>query len=236
MSVNFFFHILASFPIPNLQGEPMIYDRFLENIQGNMLIDTSLFPNPSIALAAEFQSNQLFFNGINTVSANNNSRPRLYAPGVFSFGSSVLHLNETSFLPGTPDAMMTPFSATGEAIHAPGVVTLGMLQDMGWTLNPVSTNKIIAPNFSLHQNYPNPFNKHTTITFFLEENAKVSLKVFDVLGQEIATLINENLSNGLHQVQWNATNTNEQVVSNGMYIYQLKIGNQFISKKMYIAK
>ena len=104
----------ASFPIPNLNGEPLIYDLFIENLQGEQLVDTNLFINPSISLSTQFTGNNLYFNGLNTVNANNQSRPRLYAPSTFAFGSSILHLNESSFPSSSSDGLMTPFSGSGE--------------------------------------------------------------------------------------------------------------------------
>ena len=227
-------NILASFPIPDLQGKPLIYDLFVENQQGDLLTDTMLFPNPSLALATAFTNNQLYFNGTNAMNGNNNNPVRLYAPGGFAFGSSVLHLNESTFSPGTPDAMMTPFSALGEAIHHPGARTLGVLQDIGWNLNPTTTNQILEPQFSLSQNYPNPFNRNTTINFLLKGKEDVRLSIYNILGEEIRTLINQELIEGVHQYQWNGTKDNGQPVPTGMYIYQLKVGDSVISKKMLI--
>ena len=77
---------LASFSVPTLNGEPLIYDLFLENLQGERLIDSLLYLNPSMALTAQFTGNSLYFNGLNAVNANNQSRPRLFAP------STILHL------------------------------------------------------------------------------------------------------------------------------------------------
>jgi sugar lactone lactonase YvrE len=74
-----------------------------------------------------------------------------------------------------------------------------------------------VPNvFSLSQNYPNPFNPATTISFGLPITSAVSLKVYDVLGREITSLISGDLSAGYHQVRWNAAG-----VSSGVYIYRL---------------
>ena len=61
-------NIFASFPIPNLNGEPLIYDLFIENLQGQQLVDTNLFINPSISLTNQFTGNNLYFNGLNTVA------------------------------------------------------------------------------------------------------------------------------------------------------------------------
>lgn len=85
--------------------------------------------------------------------------------------------------------------------------------------------------YSLMQNYPNPFNPLTIISFELPEDSKVELKIYNMLGQEIKTLLNEEKPRGKHQVQFNASN-----LSSGMYIYKIK-ANDFVSvKKMMLVK
>ena len=97
----------------------------------------------------------------------------------------------------------------------------------------VSVNEEIIPNkFYVSQNYPNPFNPSTTIQFGLNEQTEVSLKIYDILGREIATLIkNEVKSAGSYEVTFNAS-----VLASGTYIYKLTANNQTISKKMNLIK
>ena len=85
--------------------------------------------------------------------------------------------------------------------------------------------------FSLKQNYPNPFNPTTNISFELPQAGIVSLKVFNILGQEVATLINSRLGSGEHTISFDATK-----LASGVYIYQLKTGAVHISKKMLLIK
>ena len=114
-------------------GFPFIYDRFSENGAGQSLLNTTLFPNPSVALATQLQSNSVFFNGPEAVVANGGTRPPLYAPSTWQQGSSFSHLDETVYPAGNPNSLMTPAFAMAEAIHNPGPVALGMFRDMGWT-------------------------------------------------------------------------------------------------------
>ncbi len=86
-------------------------------------------------------------------------------------------------------------------------------------------------DFSLAQNYPNPFNPSTTIKYSVVENAKVSLKVYDILGKEVATLINETQAPGTYEFDFNASN-----LASGMYIYTLRAGDFVSSKKMMLLK
>src|SRR5690606_21501524 len=70
--------------------------------------------------------------------------------------------------------------------------------------------------YSLSQNYPNPFNPATTISFSLASESKVTLKIFDVLGQEVTTLVNGNLNAGIHNLNFNASSINS-----GVYFYTI---------------
>lgn len=85
--------------------------------------------------------------------------------------------------------------------------------------------------FQLQQNYPNPFNPSTKITFSLAHSANTSLKVFDMLGREVATLVNGYTVSGTHDVQFNAMN-----LASGIYYYKLTSGNFTEVKKMVLLK
>ena len=97
--------------------------------------------------------------------------------------------------------------------------------------------EVITPGeFVLAQNYPNPFNPSTKITFSLAADSKVSLKIFNALGQEVSTLVNENLSAGLYDYDFNAAGINS-----GVYFYKIEAvginGNEFVDiKKMMLLK
>lgn len=86
--------------------------------------------------------------------------------------------------------------------------------------------------FELYQNYPNPFNPSTTIKYSLKNSEYVSLKVFDILGNEIKTLVNEIKTAGIHEVVFNATNN----LTSGIYFYELKIAGLVKSGKMILVK
>jgi hypothetical protein len=96
----------------------------------------------------------------------------------------------------------------------------------------------ITPNeFQLNQNYPNPFNPETTISYQLAVNGDVTLKIYDMLGQEVRTLINENKPVGYHSVVWNGTDNSGRQVSSGVYFYQLQSGNNISQiKKLLLIK
>ena len=85
--------------------------------------------------------------------------------------------------------------------------------------------------FKLEQNFPNPFNPTTTIQYQLPAEARVTLKVYDILGSEVATLVNEVQEAGYKEVQFNGSN-----YASGMYIYRLTSGNFSSIKKMMLVK
>ena len=85
--------------------------------------------------------------------------------------------------------------------------------------------------FQLLQNYPNPFTGETSIRFELSVNGKVKLKVYDLLGHEVATLIDEYRTAGVHITEFNASS-----LPRGMYIYSLQVGNSVMSKELIVVK
>jgi Secretion system C-terminal sorting domain/Beta-propeller repeat len=89
----------------------------------------------------------------------------------------------------------------------------------------------IPGRFVLEQNFPNPFNPSTTIHFSVPSSEFVTLKVFDVLGNEVATLVNEEKPAGFYEVNFNAAG-----LSSGIYFYKLKAGSFVETKKMLLIK
>jgi hypothetical protein len=110
---------------------PEAYDRFTEDGAGTNLIDTSAYPNPSIALRGALTGGEVYFDGPNANAANGGSRAELYAPRPWKPGSSYAHLDES--YNNTVNALMTYSISDGESERSPGPVALGMLEDMGWT-------------------------------------------------------------------------------------------------------
>jgi hypothetical protein len=92
----------------------------------------------------------------------------------------------------------------------------------------------IADSYSLLQNYPNPFNPSTNITYTISEPSHVTIRIFDVYGREIATLVNENLAMGKYSTTWEPSSTRGGL-SSGVYYYQLQAGKyNEVRKMMYI--
>ena len=95
----------------------------------------------------------------------------------------------------------------------------------------VNTTESIPEEFSLYQNYPNPFNPVTKIKYEIFQSANASLKVYDVLGNEIVTLVNEEKPVGKYQIEFDGVG-----LPSGIYFYQLKAGSFVETKKMVLMK
>jgi len=95
----------------------------------------------------------------------------------------------------------------------------------------VKTSKVNNRTFALSQNYPNPFNPATTITYELPAAGWVTLKVFDILGREVQTLVNNQQMAGLHSVAFDASR-----LTSGTYFYRMQCGNFVQTKKFVLLK
>jgi len=94
----------------------------------------------------------------------------------------------------------------------------------------------IPENIVLEDNYPNPFNPTTTINYSLNKPTRVTLKIYNLRGQEVKTLVNGFQSAGFQTVKWDATNKTGQQVAGGVYLYRLEAGEVVITKKMTLMK
>ena len=96
-----------------------------------------------------------------------------------------------------------------------------------------SSNSIenVPQTYSLHQNYPNPFNPVTNINFDIPKNCIVSIKVYDITGREISTLVDQSVPAGSYNVEFDATN-----IASGTYFYKIQAGDFVATKKMLLVK
>ena len=85
-------------------------------------------------------------------------------------------------------------------------------------------------------NFPNPFNPTTTIEFSIQNSNVVELSIFNIKGQKVITLINEDMQKGKHSIIWSGIDDNNKPVSSGIYLYKIKVGNQESVKRMLLLK
>ena len=96
---------------------------------------------------------------------------------------------------------------------------------------------MLIPNqIILHQNYPNPFNPVTTLRYELPENGMVNITIYDMLGRQVKTLVNQAQDAGYRSVVWDATNDYGKPVSAGIYLYQIQAGEYMQTRKMVLLK
>ncbi len=100
----------------------------------------------------------------------------------------------------------------------------------------VDARYAIPDEFALHANYPNPFNPTTTISYDLPEQAQVTLGIYDILGKQIKTLVNQSQDAGNKIAVWNGTDNLGRQVSAGVYLYQIQAGEFSQTRKMLLLK
>ena len=102
----------------------------------------------------------------------------------------------------------------------------------GWANKSTeSSGNNISYDYNLAQNYPNPFNPTTTINYSIKSAGEVTLKIYDMLGTELASLVNESQEAGSYSVEFNAAN-----LPSGMYVYRISTNNFVDTKKLILLK
>ncbi len=138
-----------------------------------------------------------------------------------------------SFTGSSGDFYACSFISSGSTLTGWAVSTTGKIAQFGGTATPTAIqdgNASRPSAFTLSQNYPNPFNPSTLISYQLAKSAHVTLKIFNALGQEVQTLVDEEKVAGDHQVEWNASGPS------GVYFYVLRAGDVSTTKKMILLR
>ena len=98
-------------------------------------------------------------------------------------------------------------------------------------------NTILVPNeFALHQNYPNPFNPSTSIEYSLARHSKVSLTIYNILGQKVTKIVDTDQEAGQYAINWDALDDNGNETASGIYFYKIVAGDFTQIKKMLLLK
>ncbi len=128
-------------------GLPFVYDVYAVNGSSQRLLNTTLFPNPSVVLGTQLTSDNIFVDGASAVIGNGGTNPKLYTPATWNQGSSYSHWDDATYPAGNINSLMTHALGTAEAIHHPGYITRGLLKDIGWTIDqglPVELSSFTA--------------------------------------------------------------------------------------------
>jgi hypothetical protein len=117
------------------------------------------------------------------------------------------------------------------------VVTTPEFETMTVALATSSSGPNVPTSFALHQNFPNPFNPSTTLNYDLDAASHVKLEVFNVLGQQVSTLVDQYQDAGYYSVQWDGMDDSGAPVATGVYFYRVNAGdNKVETKKMMLLK
>jgi hypothetical protein len=100
----------------------------------------------------------------------------------------------------------------------------------------VNGNSQVVNSYQLQQNYPNPFNPSTIVTYSIPVNVRVKIEIFNILGQRVASLFNQDQIAGTHSIAWNAKDDRGQKVSSGVYLLKMQAGTFSQVKKMLLTK
>ena len=186
-------------------------------------------PTPRYALGTFLVNEKIYAIGGSQERGSSLSTVEVYDPISDTWGKKSNMPNKNSWFRGTViNNKIYIIGGSPDWISGPSEV---------WEYDPSSDptdveQEIMTPTkFVLYQNYPNPFNPSTKIRYAVGSREFVNLKAFDVLGNEVATLVNEEKPTGTYEVKWNAA-----VLPSGVYFYQLKAGSLVETKKMIFLK
>ncbi len=208
---------------------------------GVMYVKNSIVSGDTGAVIDSTSSNgtfnpSLFFSSNNNRSFPTNAEVSLVAP---------FDLNNPNFLPlGGSPALTGAGTPPNDGFFDPTATFVGAFGSQDWTfgwarfkpevttdVEEIKISGTTPTNYNLSQNYPNPFNPSTKISYSVIEPTNVKLTVYNILGQQVALLVNDFKSTGTYQVNFDASS-----LSSGIYIYSLEAGNIVVSKKMTLLK
>jgi photosystem II stability/assembly factor-like uncharacterized protein len=175
--------------------------------------------------------NALFYFGVGQAVAMR-TRTEIWVPLAFSFSWAVsLDTGNTWQMITNPDSNAIYDAVFIDSTHGWAVGNDGRIYKYNPEIIGIGNNKKTVESYLLFQNFPNPFNPATTIYYNLPAAEHVKLSVYDILGREVAELINENQQSGKHNAVWNASS-----FPSGVYFYKLSAGEYSKTRKMVLLK
>lgn len=213
-------------------GSNYIYDLFLQNSGKIKLTNNGVFGNPSTDLKGALTGNALYFGLRSSKFAN--ALPKLYAPTAFNDGSSISHLDESSYPQGNPNSMMSPNIRSAEVNHSPGELLLRCLQDMGWQIVDLdgniitSTEYVVEPVLSAIV-FPNPVVDVVQVAFPLRDKGRdISIELFDTRGATLQHIVRSSITSETIPLDL-------QQLPDGVYILKVTDDKEIITKKLVKA-
>jgi hypothetical protein len=213
-----------------------IFDQFIIDKNGNKLVNSTIYPNPSTKLNLAMTSGWLQFN-TQLVGSN---LPRLFAPSTWQSGSSIYHLDDSSYPVGDPNSLMTPYTDMGESNHNPGPMVLAIMDEIGWktisikhtplkdiefTSTPITFNAEIVSDFGLDSS--KVFLVYSVNKFAMADS--IPLKASDLSGNFSAQL--SNLKNGEFDYFFSATD-----IKNRRFVYPSGAPSKYLSFRIGIDR
>ena len=151
--------------------------------------------------------------------------------------NSTIDLTQQSELSFTTVAKGSFPSSGNEAVSIyPELGNSNFIVNISYSEMGTDNEELMPIQYALHQNYPNPFNPTTTLRYDIPETGLVNIIIYDMLGRQIKTLINQTQDAGYRSVIWDATNDYGKSVSAGIYLYQIQAGEYISTKKMVLLK
>ena len=189
--------------------------------------NSGLPSNNVSSLAIDYQSGSKWIGTLGGLAKFDDTNPGRAGWTVYNTSNSGLPYNTVTSLAidGSSNKWIGTYMGGLAVYNEGGVVSVEE--------NP--TSEIIPNKYLLSQNYPNPFNPITTINWQMPKAGLVTLKIYDVLGSEVATLVNEEKPAGTYELNWNASSA-EGGLPSGVYFYKLSAGNYVETKKMILLK
>ncbi len=202
---------------------------YVATFGSGVFMSTNPIPVELISFTASLKNRSIQLNWQTATELNNSGFEILKS-------TDNIYFNRFGFVEGAGNSSTPKFYLFTDREAKPGVKYFYKIKQIDFDGSSAFSNTIevsipLSATFSLDQNYPNPFNPATSISYQLPLNSFVTLKVYDVLGNEIATLINEEKPAGSYKLDWNAADQ-----PSGVYFYQLKTGSFVQTKKMIFLR
>lgn len=188
----------------------------LDNISGNADLGFSL----------HFDNDEGFFSRGNYFKNNYFKKGYSYANGDGQDEQFTIQVNESGYY------CLAVWKKDSESLAKSATYSIQIDE----VLTKIVSESQVPVTYSLEQNFPNPFNPSTKIKFGIPEENFVKIKIFDILGREIKSLVNEKLQPAFYTVQWNGDDSNGKKVSSGIYFYKLETEKFSETKKLTILK